>query len=419
MGGSMHNRRFSPAIRILIAFLVVCSIGFCLQLPVSASSDHECESWFNDYSDMAQALTGTGSIQRVNPAAGEKQDYRQTPTADYFNQQSAGHLTPDEWMDFRSLQEFMNPPTSDFTGYNPPTHTWKYGLAFTAYGLANVPYIERGQRVAMGHYLDKLIQKMKEKKVWEHWVELGYGPDPITKHNIMYKGHLNLMYGLYGLITGGTKWENDFKWLTNNIIEEMNSSSHAGVTCEPDDWYVQCNSIGVYSILVYDKLYGTNHSKEVNNWLKFVKTRIVLQPSGLLARAYHPEHDYVEDWPSGYSNAWTIAFLNAIDPPFAAELYPKFKKAFVKESGPVAYTTEYEGGALGGEASAMTLLLAKEMGDQDLFDKVLNLFEKYNTPTVNGPTVSYKNLDKNSQGFIFFSKVNIGLGKLLAGKPLD
>ena len=171
--------------------------------------------------------------------------------------------------------------------------------------------------------------------------------------------------------------------------------------------------------MLYDKLHGTDHSKEVNNWLKFIKTRLIVEPYGLFTRSYHPEHDYVDDIISGYANAWSITFLNGIDPAFAEELYPKFKKTFVKETGPMAYATEYPNGDLDGQASVMTLALAKEMGDQDLFNKILNLLEKYNILSVNGPTVSYKNMDKNSQGFILFSKINIGLGKLLASKPLD
>jgi hypothetical protein len=420
----MRNRQFSPATRIItfvfIAVLVVSCTGLSLNLPVSACTNDGCGRWLDSGGAMALVLADTGGItKQVYPAEGEKLDYRQTATADYFNQQAAGRLTPDEWKDFHALQEFMNPPASMFEGYDPPTHRWKYGLAFTTYALANVPYIEPGQRVAMGHYIDKLIQKMKQKAVWVHWVELGYGNDYLSKHNIMYKGHLNLMYGLYGLIYGGNKWDKDFTWLTDKIVKEIDSTPYSGVTCEPDDYYVQCNTIGIYSLLLYDKLHGTDHSKQVNNWLKFIKTRLIVEPYGLFTRSYHPEHDYVDDVVSGYANAWSITFIHAIDPAFAEALYPKFKKAFVKDAGSMAYATEYPDGDLDGQATVITLALAKEMGDQALFDKILNLVEKYNTPSFNGPTVSYKNIDKNGQGFILFSKVNIGLGKLLAGKPLD
>ncbi len=228
---------------------------------------------------------------------------------------------------------------------------------------------------------------MKQKVVWQDWIEQGYGNDPLSKHNMMYKGHLNLMYGLYELVYGGTKWDKDFVWLTDKITKEIDETPYSGVTCEPDDYFVQCNTIGIYSLMVYDKIHGSDHSKEINNWLKFVKTRMVIQPWGLLSSRYHPAHDYVDDMVSGYGNAWSITFLHAIDPPFAEELYPKFKDTFVKDAGTMAYATEYPGGNLDGQATVITLALAKEMGDKVLFDKILNLIEKYNTPTFNGPTV--------------------------------
>ncbi|MCX6007334.1 MAG: hypothetical protein NTZ34_08795 [Chloroflexi bacterium] len=385
----MRISQFSQATRIFtfifIAVLVFSGIGLSLNLPVSACTNDDCGRWLNNSGEMSSVLEDTaGIVKQAYPAEGEKQDYRQTATADYFNQQTAGHLTADEWKDFHALQEFMNLPAVMFTGYAQPALMWKYGLAFTAYGLASIPYIEPGQRVAIGHYIDKLIQKMKLKVVWVDWVEQGYGDDYLSEHNIMYKGHLNLMYGLHGLIYGGNKWDKDFTWLTDKISNEIDETSYSGVTCEPDDYYVQCNTIGIYSLLLYDKLHGTDHSKQVNSWLKFVKTRMIVEPYGLFSRCYHPEHDYVEDGVSGNCNAWSITFIHAIDPAFAEELYPKFKKTFVKETGQMAYATEYPNGNVDPLVTILTLALAKEMGDQALFDKILNMMEKYNTPSFNG-----------------------------------
>jgi len=343
---------------------------------------------------------------------------RQTPTADYFTQKEAGRLTADEWMDYRSLQEFMNPPATYFKGYDMAPEFWKYGLAFTTYGLACIPYIESGQRVAVGHYIDKMVQKMKQKPVWEDWIKNGYGDDPVAKHNIMYKGHLNAMYGLHQLISGSTKWEKDSTWLTNNIAAEIDATPYSGVTCEPDDYFVQCNSIGIYSLLLYDKLHGTDHSKQVNSWLSWVKSRMIVQPYGLLARAYHPESDYVDQEVSGYSNGWSLTFLHAIDPAFAESLYPRYKKTFTKDIlGMYAYASEHPDGLSNPMAHACAMMVSKEMGDQELFDKLLNSIEKTSPPTVDGNIISYKGMDKYAQGVLFLGKINIGLGKILKELP--
>jgi len=343
---------------------------------------------------------------------------RQTPTADYFTQKEAGRMTNDEWMDYRSLQEFMNPPATYFKGYDMAPEFWKYGLAFTTYGLACIPYIESGQRIAVGHYIDKMIQKMKQKAVWEDWTKNGYGDDPLAEHNIMYKGHLNVMYGLHQLISGSKKWDKDSTWLTSNIADEIDATTYSGVTCEPDDYFVQCNSIGIYSLLLYDKLHGTDHSKEVNGWLTWVKSRMIVQPYGLLARAYHPESDFVEQEVSGYCNGWSITFLHAIDPAFAESLYPKYKKTFTKDIlGMYAYASERPDGLSNPMSHACAMMVSKEMGDQELFNKLLNSTEKASPLTVDGNTISYKGMDKYAQGVFFFSKINIGLGKILTELP--
>ena len=56
---------------------------------------------------------------------------------------------------------------------------------------------------------------MKSKRVWGDWIAYGMGDDPISEGNVMYKGHLNLMYGLYQLMTGNEEFAHEYTWLTN------------------------------------------------------------------------------------------------------------------------------------------------------------------------------------------------------------
>ena len=73
-----------------------------------------------------------------------------------------------------------------------------------------------------------MIQKMKSRLVWGDYTEMGFGEDPISFQNSMYKGHLNLMYGLYQLTTGDLRYAREYTWLTNQIVEEMRLH-HRGV----------------------------------------------------------------------------------------------------------------------------------------------------------------------------------------------
>ena len=70
-------------------------------------------------------------------------------------------------------------------------------------------------------------------------------------------------------------------------------------------------------------------------------------------------------------------------------------------------------------AHACAMMVSKEMGDQVLFDKLLNSIEKTSPPTVDGNTVNYKGMDKYAQGVLFLGKINVSLGKILRELPRD
>lgn len=42
------------------------------------------------------------------------------------------------------------------------------------------------------------------------WTRLKFGKDPVIEKNIMYKGHLNLVYGLYRLISGSYEFDEEY-----------------------------------------------------------------------------------------------------------------------------------------------------------------------------------------------------------------
>jgi hypothetical protein len=166
------------------------------------------------------------------------------------------------------------------------------------------------------YYLSVMIHKMKAKKVWDDWQRYGFGDDPICKDNIMYKGHLNLMYGLYQLMTGSDRYAKEFTWLTQKIVEEVEQSKlgkFRGVVCEPDRYFVQCNAIGLLSLEIYDRLYGTPYAKYYGEEvMKFVKERLIDPETGLYREAYHPSHDIAIPYLSGYTNAWTMVMLRPL-----------------------------------------------------------------------------------------------------------
>jgi hypothetical protein len=297
---------------------------------------------------------------------------------------------------------------------------WKYAIAFSSYGLPSAMLIVPEDRPRLAHLMFMMIQKMKSRLVWGDFTEMGMGEDPISYQNIMYKGHLNLMYGLYQLTTGDLRYAREYTWLTNRIVEEMrlhHRGIYEGTTCEPDHWFVECNVIGILSLRVYDQLFGTNYGENEVAWtLDFIEKRMVDPQTGLFFRQYHPSHDVVDTRLLGYNNAWIITFLRPIRPEWSERLYPVWKQVFVNEFGPYATVDGEKDGRPDRAAHLFGMWAAKEMGDVALYRKLRNTTDKLGRLTKNPATAGMTYQSKDglmSNGVILATKFHTGWKTLL------
>jgi hypothetical protein len=299
---------------------------------------------------------------------------------------------------------------------------WGYAIAFTAYGLPSIAAIAPSERERVHYYLSVMIEKMKSKRVWEGWILNGHGDDPISKHNIMYKGHLNLMYGLFQLVTGDTRYAREYTWLTQRIALEMRKhhedASYEGACCHPDRWFVQCNAVSMLSLRIYDVLFGTDYTSNEVRWtLEFIQRRMTDPVSGLYFQEFHPTFDGVDDRISGNTIAMAILFLHEIDPEGSERAYRAWKSELVHEVGPFAWVSEVPGGSAGPLATEFGLWAAKEVGDVELFTKLRNSLDGYGRLTVEGPTQagSYAALPNYiANGGALGAKAHVGWKALLA-----
>jgi hypothetical protein len=110
--------------------------------------------------------------------------------------------------------------------------------------------------------------------------------------------------------------------------------------------------------------------------------------------------NYVDDFDSGYTQGWSIAFINAYNQSIAQMLYPKFKSEYVVENlypgilGKVdymkedkntnPYSTDIMDFAFSLAANGFGVVCAKEMGDYEIRDGILNWVTHYFTPKWEG-----------------------------------
>lgn len=296
---------------------------------------------------------------------------------------------------------------------------WRYGIAFGAYAMPSIAMISPAYADRAKLCLKHMIVKMKSKKVWGDWVAYGMGDDPISEGNIMYKGHLNLMYGLYQLISGDEYFSQEYTWLTDKIVAEMRrhheEGRHEGADCEPGRYFAQCNAISLLSLKIYDQLYGTSYAEKEARWtIDFIKAEMTDEEYGFYLKMYQSEMQFCNPMKSGYTNAWTMAFLRPFEADYNESLYPVWKKYFVESIGPYAYVKEDAAAGPSPLATMTGMMAAKEFEDIELWNQLRNsidrniyqstenyhyLYKEVNNPIYNGP--------------LLWSKVHVGWQKIL------
>lgn len=339
----------------------------------------------------------------------------------YFKQPGQRELQADEIGQLRSLNETyfkLSLHGDDFEGWNTERQDhWKYSIAFAFYGLPSAIIINPEKTAEYKALMDMMISAMKSKKVWGDFTDRGFGADPISIQNIMYKGHLNLMYGLYQLSTGDLRYAREYTWLTGQVAEEMrlhHEGIYEGVTCEPNAWFVECNTIGMLSLHIYDKLYATTYTENEIQWsLDFIMDRMQDDETGLFYRYYQPNHDFVRTDITGYANGWILTFLNPFLPQEMGGIYQAFKKNLTVEYGPYAsvYNRVGDNPTVDQVAHGFGLWAAKELDDPDLFGKLRNSVDKVVGLTVNKKHggLSYDAPDSVMiNGGILASKLHVG-----------
>jgi len=345
----------------------------------------------------------------------------------YFHDLSQRTLQADEQGQLIRIRNEYNRQANrgdDFIGWNTDIQDfWKYTIAFTAYGVPSAMIIDPENSDEYQLLMDNMIWKMKSKRVWGDFTDRGFGSDPISHQNIMYKGHLNLMYGLYQLSTGDERYAREYTWLTQQMAEEMrlhHSGQYEGVTCEPNAWFVECNVIGIMSLHIYDKLYGTKYTETEIQWtLDFMMDRMQDPETGLFYRSYHPHHDVVFRNISGYANAWTLMFLNYFQPEDARRIYEEGFKPNLLLELPIFYASVAGDARSDPErnqiATIFGLWAAKEMGDLKTFTKIRNSIDKFGKlDDAEEGGLRYESEDSvHFNGTVLAAKLHLGWRELL------
>ncbi|TFH26596.1 MAG: hypothetical protein E4G98_06905 [Promethearchaeota archaeon] len=229
--------------------------------------------------------------------------------------------------------------------------------------------------------------------------------------NIMWSAHYVLMESLYKRSFNTNELDSEISWFIqdwNNSLQtdgfgnEMEGGiwGNGLIPCEPYIDFVQCNSIAVYSTVLYDNLFGTGYTGMWDFGLNFINTTMreiegstfidgwfIQEPIGSLGgmagggieEIPGPAMDGEVPNDSSYCNAWSMTFLESVMPNNFTEDYDEFIENYrVDVTGDKMYLS----GSLGNPGSfgsindmlgtLFTCILAKQNGDYDTLNRLQN-----------------------------------------------
>lgn len=318
----------------------------------------------------------------------------------------------------------------------------RYVLAFTAYAMAEMMATTPGYRDPSYYQntSDWMIQKMEAPKVKEYWNKSGnmryngksyyqytldhYGVpagdfEGLNNLNIMYRAHWILMQALHEYLWNDTKYHSNLKFQCDALYDEMTNASNPthfigyGVPCEPVECFSQCNSIQSLAFKIYDNALNTTPTNYYEAAAKLLEWELsnLTNSDGLFMNGINVTDfesgnpNYWSDLDSGYTNAWTIAFINAYNQSVAESLYPKYREVYVKSNTYPGIIGEYEfviedayadiystdimafGWSI--VANGFGMMCAKEMGDKDSLNKIMNWVKVLFPPKWDGNNYYY------------------------------
>ncbi len=332
---------------------------------------------------------------------------------DVINKTIAGGWGNDEHPWDRDLQDF-----------------WKYPIAFSSYGIPSLIMTEPETYEEACDIFRKQIQLMKDAGAYDEWTRLEFGKDPVTTKNVMYKGHLMLMYGLYQLISGSTEFEEEYHNLSNIILTEAKRNARDynfwGIECEPDQYFPPCNSIALLAEKVYDLNFGTDYTETVAKpTAEFIRKKLVDPETGFTLYRYHPIHDYAEPYIT-CDQAWTLSTFNYFSKEQCAKGFESTKREFYADlkGGTECYMKANRktlGASTDYEQSTFTLygpLLAREHKDIEFYEKVTRFFNDMYGAVLEDGVVHFKEaaptIETHAEGYYFLGAVHLGFEEIFS-----
>jgi hypothetical protein len=204
---------------------------------------------------------------------------------------------------------------------------------------------------------------------------------------------------------GREVFEYDLHKLTRIIHQQFKDSRYAGIPCEPNLVFPECNQHPILGFIHYDYLFGTSFADDVMPKFKSVwEEKGYTNPdtkSFMLLRLQ--EQDHVKYQNEAWSDGWTGTFMHAWDKQYVESLYPYQRDRHLdsmlygKDSIEEATAWEKRIGF------AQFAILAAEVGDMDTRNSMLEYADRYFSPVWDDGRYYYPrndDMERDKEGII-------------------
>ncbi|MEK8073081.1 linalool dehydratase/isomerase domain-containing protein [Rhodococcoides navarretei] len=290
-------------------------------------------------------------------------------------------------------------------GYTLSTYRYNYAPAFSGY---------------LAEAAARSIHKMSDRRVWGYWaLENAWGRmkssrDPVANtDNIMLTGWQGVAAGMFESLEDDRfsqpealtyRWSdtesyaNDFHSLSASIDNNMRRSPFTLYSCEPRWIYPVCNTFGVNTLVMHDRLHGTHMFGDLEESIRRAYLEEFHRPDGRII-GVRSETAGISWSPWSGDGVWlpTTYWMHAAMPDLAHRSWWLMRDTVLRHDGerfhlPRTLANRVDAGSysFGRDTfgQIMLAMAAREIGDEDVAANVLSHLDHHEpNRTVNGATV--------------------------------
>lgn len=276
----------------------------------------------------------------------------------------------------------------DGAAFRQPNPVWVV-FAHTLYGftLVNTVLLDpdnEARRADASRELEWILERLDHPAARQ-----GFVPTQIP-YGVFYLGERNLTLAGLMLIDPHPNpgYEQAFHQNSGILYGAFMNSPSAHLETWPGAAWPADNVPALYSLVVHDRLYGTNYGEAAARWVDAM-TATLDSETGLMASRVDYATGESLDLPRGCALSLTLAFLPDFAPDFAEAQYAAYRQHFFKTTLGFAGIREYpprrersgdiDSGPIfldiGAAATGIGIAATKAMGDASMFESIIKLSE--------------------------------------------